>query len=431
VRHMVTGSVAIAVAFCSFAASATVIRVDCDGGGDYWTIQGAIDNASDGDTILVAPGVYVGGWNHNIDTQGLALLIVSEEGPEATIIDGENDYSGGFRFANGEGPDTAVDGFTVTRANGLSGIRCQAGSSPTVKNCFITACYSGTDGGGVRCKEGSSPTFQDCVFSDNTTAGQGGAVDCWNSCNPVFERCIFEGNAAPSWAGAVCLKYYSAALFVDCAFVGNTSYMSGGGVYCTRSSATFSGCVFSANEATHGGGLRATDDSDLVIESCRFSDNYGSDEGGGLHCDYNSDLTITGSTFAANETPIYGAALFVGSNATVGMQNSIIAFNIDGLTVWVDDDQMICECTDMYGNEGGNWGLGLSGQYPGNGNLRADPLFCMGSSTMPGDPYTLHSLSPCAPDNSSGCGLIGASPVGCGVTAVLRETWGTIKAKYR
>jgi hypothetical protein len=415
---MVTASVAIAVVFCAVAAAATVIRVDCNGGGDYWTIQGAINEASHGDTILVAPGVYVGGWNHNIDTQGLALLIVSETGPEDTIIDGESDYNGGFRFASGEGPDTVVDGFTVTRANGLSGIRCLAGSSPTVKNCVITACYSGTDGGGVCCREGSSPTFRNCVISNNTTSGQGGAVDCWSSCDPVFERCVFEGNAAPSWGGAVCLKYYCAPVFVDCVITGNASDMSGGGVYCTRSSPVFSGCVFSANEAAHGGGLRARDDSSLAIEGCRFSDNYASEEGGGLQCDF-SDVTITGSTFAANETPIYGAALFVGSNAAVGMQNSIIAFNIDGWAVWVDDDQMVCQCTDMYGNDVGNWGLGLSGQYPGNGNLRADPMFCMGSSIMPGDPY------------SNGCGLIGASPVGCGVTAVLGTTWGAIKARYR
>jgi len=127
----------VAVVVLTTAASATVIRIDCNGGGDYWTIQGAINNASHGDTLLVAPGVYVGGWNRNIDPLGLSLLIMSEEGPENTIIDIEDDPKSGFLFRNGEGPDTIVEGFTITRPYQHPGIRCKAGSSPTVKNCIM------------------------------------------------------------------------------------------------------------------------------------------------------------------------------------------------------------------------------------------------------------------------------------------------------
>lgn len=425
-RHVATALTIVAVVVLTTAASATVIRIDCNGGGDYWTIQGAINNASHGDTLLVAPGVYVGGWNRNIDPLGLSLLIMSEEGPENTIIDIEDDPKSGFLFRNGEGPDTIVEGFTITRPYEHPGIRCKAGSSPTVKNCVITGCYN-ISGGGVYCYEGSSPTFQDCVISDNTTVQEGAGLLCFDNSHPIVERCVFEGNSAGGSGGAICMTNSCAPLFVDCVITGNTSGLSGGGVYCADSSPMFSGCVISENEAVHGGGLRARSYSSLAIVSSVFSGNYASYEGGGVQCGF-SDVSITSSTLVANESPD-GSALFVGTNATVEMQNSIIAFNMGGWAVQVDDDQMVCQCTDIYGNPGVDWGMGLSGQYPGNGNQRADPMFCMGNN--PGDPYTLHSSSPCAPDNSGGCGLIGARPVGCGTTPVLDVTWGAIKRMYR
>ena len=431
-RHVVIASVAVAVAFFPLAATATVIRIDCNGGGDYSTIQGAINNASDGDTLLVAPGVYVGDWNRNIDTRGLSLLIVSEEGPENTIIDVEDEPKYGFLFNDGEGPDTIVDGFTITRTYQMSGVRCRFGSSPTVRDCIITACYN-IAGGGISCKEGSSPAFQDCVISNNSTVGEGAGVYCWDSCSPVFERCIFEANSAGSWGGAVCLSYYCAPLFVDCIFAGNTGVLRGGGVYCTyHSSPVFSGCVFSDNEAPSGGGLQVRDYSSVAIGNCLFSGNYASNQGGGLQCGL-SDVSITNSTFVGNGS-VYGAVLFVDTNASVEIQNSIIAFSTEGWTVCAGDNQVTCQCTDVYGNAWSDWSVGLDGQYPGNGNQHADPMFCMGimpGNTLGPDSYTLYSCSPCAPDDSNGCGLIGARPVGCWVTPVRDVTWGAVKARYR
>jgi hypothetical protein len=39
--------------------------------------------------------------------------------------------------------------------------------------------------------------------------------------------------------------------------------------------------------------------------------------------------------------------------------------------------------------------------------------------------------SPCLPDGSIGCGLIGAFGEGCGAISVDRASWGEIKAAYR
>jgi len=61
---------------------------------DQPTIQAAIDAANNGDTVLVSSGTY----KENIDFHGKAITLVSQNGPAATIIDGQNpEYCGNFR----------------------------------------------------------------------------------------------------------------------------------------------------------------------------------------------------------------------------------------------------------------------------------------------------------------------------------------------
>ena len=56
---------------------------------DYTTIQAAVDVASNGDEILVAPGTYTGTGDEVVDTLGKAITIKASGTPEETIIDGE------------------------------------------------------------------------------------------------------------------------------------------------------------------------------------------------------------------------------------------------------------------------------------------------------------------------------------------------------
>ena len=67
----------------------------------------------------MSPGTYV----ENINFLGKAVTLQSTDGPKLTIIDGSNCTSGTnacsvVTFMNQEGPDSVVDGFTITNGSG-------------------------------------------------------------------------------------------------------------------------------------------------------------------------------------------------------------------------------------------------------------------------------------------------------------------------
>ena len=176
-------------------ASADIINV---GPGD--SIQAAIDAAVDGDEIVVAPGTYLQTINFN----GKAVWLRSSDGADVTIIDAPGGPFAGSVVTcdSGEGPDTVLEGFTLTSGKGTvielspfcgfgetraGGGMFVVSSSPTVVACLFSAndvvgvCVTpagsgGTGVGGGMYNDGGSPIVTDCTFSGNTGAASGGVV---------------------------------------------------------------------------------------------------------------------------------------------------------------------------------------------------------------------------------------------------------------
>ena len=86
---------------------------------EYPTIQLGVDAAIAGDTVLVAPGIYAGPGNHDIDLHGKAIVLRSSGGMAVTTIDcggSSGTVRRGFYLHSGESVTTVIEGFTVRNA---------------------------------------------------------------------------------------------------------------------------------------------------------------------------------------------------------------------------------------------------------------------------------------------------------------------------
>jgi parallel beta-helix repeat protein len=151
---------------------ATTIHVPTD----QPTIQAGIDAAVDGDTVLVTDGIYIGEGNSDIDFLGKSILVVSEYGPDLTIIDCEGSYDDphrAFSFHSGEDSTSILQGFTIKGGyyNGNwpsdDGIIFCNASSPIIRGNIFTENQTLTSiCDGIYCLY-SSPTIDGNTFSQN------------------------------------------------------------------------------------------------------------------------------------------------------------------------------------------------------------------------------------------------------------------------
>jgi parallel beta-helix repeat protein len=195
----------MALLVCGVTTAAT-INVAADGSGDYTTIQAAVDAASNGDVILVAPGTYTGTDDEVVNTLGKAITIKASGTPEETILDGE----GARRVvecSSGEGADAVIEGFTITGGSANSswpggyggGIFCFEFSSPTITNCTISS-NAASDGGGIYCGWGS-PTITGCTITDNTASYGGGIFTFFST---TISGCTISNNTSDYGGGIYC-----------------------------------------------------------------------------------------------------------------------------------------------------------------------------------------------------------------------------------
>jgi hypothetical protein len=226
-----TRTIRITLTFCSmvgvaaFSASAATRRVPSE----YASIQGAVSACEEGDTVLVAPGVYAGRANCSGVSKSVTLR--SEEGPSTCIVDcqgttGAERLTGfAFSYYKGERLNTVLDGFTIINAAGgavaygsmvdlhIRNCVIMSNEAPAIRfnrmffpdgdpcviaeNCIITGnrCSGGNDSyGGAVAWEGGSAIFRNCTICGNM-AGYGGAIACTGGL-VRFENCIIADNRA-------------------------------------------------------------------------------------------------------------------------------------------------------------------------------------------------------------------------------------------
>jgi ribosomal protein L24E len=197
-RNLIT---CLVVCVLSGVAVGDILTVDDDGldfpKADYDNIQDAVDASSDGDEIVVMPGIYYGdGKNGVVDMHGKIIILRSQEGAEVTYVDGE-DLIRCFYLNSGEGQDTIIDGFTIQNGNAdsIGGGMRNFNSSPTVRNCIFKNNIAVNKGGGMFNSGGSSPIIENCRFENNSDSqGGGGIYNREDNNNPQISNTTLCGN---------------------------------------------------------------------------------------------------------------------------------------------------------------------------------------------------------------------------------------------
>jgi hypothetical protein len=276
----------------AFGANAQAVTLDVPA--DHPTIQAAIDAAAAGDEVRVAPGTYA----ETIDFLGKAIELRSSGGSLVTVIDGSGSSGSVIRCVSGEGPDTVLEGFTITGGNAVEGGGMfNFGSSPTVIDCSFSGNYASSRGGGMYNRQGSptvtgtrfrqnhavemgggmfntraSPTISDCLFTENTS-NKGAGMRNYIDSHPTISRSTFSDNHAGEEGGGLDNRKNSNAVVAECLFVGNTAGSSGGGMHnyvgkaISTGNPTILNSLIVGNAAPTGGGIRNNDVSPTLINT--------------------------------------------------------------------------------------------------------------------------------------------------------------------
>ncbi|MFC1572577.1 right-handed parallel beta-helix repeat-containing protein [Candidatus Eisenbacteria bacterium] len=398
---------------CPVSGIPSLAFIKPDGSGTHATIQDAIDKAEDGDVIELDDGVFRGDGNRDLNFSGKAISVRSRSGnPYACVIDCQGDSLDphqGFFFHNGEDSSASIEKLGIT--NGFARlyggcIRFDNYSSATLVGLVLTESAA-RDGGAIACWHGSDPVIRDCVFIGNRSI-RTGSLACYES-SPTIVGCHFRDNEG-YWGGAISILRESQrpALIEECTFELNQAN-DGGAIYFGQATTEVRECLFRHNVAREFGGAWFCAEASPRLTACTSHHNYAL-VGGALHCQEDCIPILTQCTLCYETGMYVGAAIHLVLRSRAECRQCIIAFCAGGQAVESSDTTSIptLQCCNLHGNRGGDWTGAIEGQLGTFGNISAWPWFCDAEF---GD-YHLQASSPCSGD-STGCGRMGAWPVGC------------------
>lgn len=384
---------------------------------EYGTIQAAIDAASNGDTILVADGVY----DENITFRGKAIIVQSENGAGNTAIQGTGANSPVVTFASGETANAVLDGFVIDNQAGAGsqtrGLYIANNSSPAIRNCNINSNDSSANGSGVYITGTTSTvTLTDTYVTGNSTTMSGGGI--YSNSPLSITRGGVNNNEALNTASAGGGLYLSgnAVMTLSSTSISENTAQWGGGIYSSGPKLTITGSFIEDNYATHyaGGGLSLSGGAaaSAYINDSFIRGNSAHTDGGGVWVSSSmktsfTNCIITGNSAAGTGATSYGGGIY-GSTLTT-IINSTLGGNYSGRYGGGYNGGGVITNTIVYGNSAtsGPQIAGsptvtfsdIQGGFAGAANANYDPLFVDSRSfteapVSTGD-YHLQQGTPC------------------------------------
>jgi parallel beta-helix repeat protein len=254
------------------------------------TLQTALSQAGDSDTIYVAQGTYTG--------TGTAVIDVTQS---ITLYGGWDGWPTGAVVRNPEQYHTTLDGENARQVVYITG-----DITPTLDGLRITN-GSTSLGGGIRASN-TQPIIRSCQIYSNTATFLGGGIHATAS-RPVISGCQIYSNTAQNGGGVYLTTSDNATLIGNTIYNNTTNGGNGGGVFLSESD-------------------KARMMNNMVVGNW-ISGTLGT--GSGIQV-YSSTVQLLHTTLARNSGGI-GRGLYVVGGSTLTATNTILVSHTVGIVV--------------------------------------------------------------------------------------------------
>ncbi len=261
---------------------------------EFQTLESALAAASPRDTVRLAPGTYSGSSYRELTVDGNELVITSEQGPQATILD-----CGGrgraFIVGGREDSRVRIDGLTIRNGRAFS-----IGGSKGMGGAILV-----TTGNNV---------ISNCILEDSFSSDLGGAVAALNTelsivdsdiRGNVADRQIHSGNGGGIYADESLLDIRRTNMSAN---VGD----SGGGIYAEETDIRIVDCLLSGNFSRNSGGAMSLRRCSIQVERCTIAGNRASVRGGGILTNSSRGTRVFDSVIWGNGAR-FGSEVYFGS----------------------------------------------------------------------------------------------------------------------
>ncbi|MEA2097089.1 MAG: T9SS type A sorting domain-containing protein [Candidatus Cloacimonadota bacterium] len=315
--------------FFSIGLPASIINIPAD----QPTIQGGLNIAIEGDSVIVAEGIYY----ENIiwpDVNGIRLIGISEDN---CIIDGNSNGSVIYyeRWDTIHDSTTVIKNFTIQ--NGLSG-----------------------GGAGIYLRSENQFLLENLTVKDNFVNF------------PLESEISTNRRYSVEGGGGIHLDNYSSPIMRNIKIIGNYSEFNGGGLF-----------IYHLSEP--------------ILENVLIANNYTEINGGGISCECGSNLILNNVTVSNNIASENGGGIFIyGGSSTSVLATNCIFWNNSSEEIYFDEQlpgnsSISISYSDV---QGGEEGIITNGNGIVNwleGNIVSNPLFVNPSNAN----YHLTESSPC------------------------------------
>jgi hypothetical protein len=290
------------------------------------SIQTALNACNTNDIVIVGAGTY---YEHITwpSTQGIRL--VSEYGPDTTIIDG-----------SGTGRPITLD-ITLDTTTMIMGFK-------------ITNGYSDF-GGAIFCSNDASPTIANNIIVGNESTVASGGIHCQGNASPIIIHNTVRNNIAHVTSAGIGVVLSGYPAIVSNTVAGNQTYGAGthgtGGIgFGDGAEPSVAANFVLSNSGVHAAGIGARSTSGPIVDNVVFN-NHADSIGGGIGMRYCYSV-ISGNTIVKNTSSLSKVGGIGMENSSPMIEGCYIADNTgDGIYCEVNSEPVIHYC-DIINNDG-------------------------------------------------------------------------------